>query len=114
MRLLLSLGREEHVTPHIIERLPVDEKYKQSMFRERGLKRPKPPEPSTELSWLTFDFSRQPLPSLVELENACHFVWIRAGWKEYLCKRPSSPDCRENEAFSSYYGEPIYVCRQPA
>ena len=105
--------RDEHVVPHIIERMPVDEEYKKQMFRERGLKRPAPPEPSAELSWLTID-SQRPLPSLVELESACHFVGTRAGWKEYLCKRPNSPNCHENKEFSLYYGEPVYVCRQPA
>jgi len=110
---LARVARDSHVLPHIVENSNMSEEGKERLRKQLGIAKPKPPEPSNDLSWLTFD-SRRPLPSLVELDASCHFVGTRSGWAEYLCSRPTSPDCKKNDDFSAYYGKPIYLCRQPA
>ena len=89
--------RDTHMVPHIIEAFPMSEEGKEKIRGIYGVEKPKPPEPATDLSWLTYNFQR-PLPSLIELEKACHFlgcVWrparpppSRAHTSDSLIRRP--------------------------
>ena len=50
------------------------------------------------------------LPSLDELADSCHVVAEEAGKVFAICTSPNNDACEPDEDFSSYYGQPIYVC----
>jgi len=105
---------DEHVLPHIVERMDTTDE-KKDMIRDRlGIAKPRPQEPAKDLSLQALAFARTPLPSLEQLKSSCHFVGTRSGWREWICTLPSQEmECKVNEDFTTYYGEPIYICRRP-
>jgi hypothetical protein len=72
----------------------------------------KPAKKST-FGWLHADL-RMPLPTLEQLDDACHLIGTQDGRQKYLCKdgpaKSSFTDCEVSDDFSTYYGDQIYVC----
>jgi len=51
------------------------------------------------------------LPSLEELQDACVQIANSDGRYLFLCATPEAGTCDEDEIFSDYYGQPMYVCQ---
>ena len=63
--------------------------------------------------WLQADL-RMPLPSLEELQQTCHLVGNHQGKHVFLCADAGQDaelsGCAISDDFSTYYGQPVYVC----
>ena len=53
---------------------------------------------------------RLPLPSLAELQDACHRIGTARGRTMYLCTTAPSPGCQVNTEFSEYYKQNVWLC----
>ena len=80
--------RDEHILPHVIESFHVSDEYKAQLRKDYGVEKPDKPlpkPPQTELNWFHL---RQPLPSLVDLTAACHFLGCASAAVAWLTPRP--------------------------
>ena len=66
------------------------------------------------LSW--FVNLGEPLPTLDEIQDSCVYIAREAQYGNwYLCTDPTTGSlqstCEPDEGFSSYYGQPVFVCQ---
>ena len=69
-------------------------------------------EKLSKFGWLQADM-RVPLPSLADLEVACHRVGTSMGRDVYLCAEPSNApraSCAVSAQFSEHYDRDVYIC----
>jgi len=52
------------------------------------------------------------LPTLEDLQDTCHMVADGSAYNLFLCLTPPSgdSDCQQDDNFSAYYGQPVYLC----
>lgn len=72
-------------------------------------------EARSTFGWFHADM-RTPLPSLEELQQACHQVGTHEGHYVYLCGSHQPADarlgsCLLSDDFTQFYKSPIYVCK---
>lgn len=54
------------------------------------------------------------LPSLTELSESCFCIAedaSQAGHRLFICATASDEECTADEAFSAYYGKPVFLCQ---